>query len=180
MQALTQRTKHCILCDQTLCPTYKGGGHAAILHTILCNYTILATQRGGHGPMPPLNTPLLVQYGSRCEVRKFWTYRTVILAYSNCCLSFLFLNGLNFWWTIFVDTSFRLHCLEALFQSFYVEIWARNAEAWMIVKFCSEPSGENDLSTITPCYSCMDKSQGRIYGGGAIGPWPPLWVARIV
>ena len=22
------------------------------------NYTILATQRGGHGPVPPLNTPL--------------------------------------------------------------------------------------------------------------------------
>ena len=41
------------LCDQTLCPTCKRGGHASILHTIQCTYTILATQRGGHGPMAP-------------------------------------------------------------------------------------------------------------------------------
>ena len=25
-----------LLCAQTFCPSYKGGGHAAILHTILC------------------------------------------------------------------------------------------------------------------------------------------------
>ena len=25
-----------LLCAQTFCPSYKGGGHAAVLHTILC------------------------------------------------------------------------------------------------------------------------------------------------
>ena len=47
-------------CAQTLCPSYKGRGHAAICILFYANYTILATRRGGgHGPMsPPLNMPL--------------------------------------------------------------------------------------------------------------------------
>ena len=41
------------LCDQTLFPICKRGGHASILHTIQCTYTILATQRGGMAQWPP-------------------------------------------------------------------------------------------------------------------------------
>ena len=49
------------LCTQTFCPSYKGVVGAMTHFCILfyANYTILATRSGGHGPMPPLNTPLL-------------------------------------------------------------------------------------------------------------------------
>ena len=45
----------CLLCDETSCPTCKGGGgHASILLTFLCNFATLPTQRGeGLGTMPP-------------------------------------------------------------------------------------------------------------------------------
>ena len=45
----------------------KGGGHAAILHIVYANYTIFATQRGDHGPMPPLNTPLIATFFWFCK-----------------------------------------------------------------------------------------------------------------
>ena len=43
------------VCVLKPCPSYKG---AILRRLFYANYTILATQRGGHGPMPPLNTPL--------------------------------------------------------------------------------------------------------------------------
>ena len=46
------------LCDQTFCPSYKRGSHAALLHTILCELYYPDDPKGGHGTMPPLNTPL--------------------------------------------------------------------------------------------------------------------------
>ena len=44
-QSLEETHRTCPLCDQTLCPTCKGGGgHASILLTFLCNFAILTSQ----------------------------------------------------------------------------------------------------------------------------------------
>ena len=42
-----------LLCAHTFCPSYKGGGHAALLHTIPCKLYHPGNPKGGHGTMPP-------------------------------------------------------------------------------------------------------------------------------
>ena len=49
------------LCAQTFCPSYKRGGHAALLHTILCELYYPGDPKGGAMapcPPPPKYAPL--------------------------------------------------------------------------------------------------------------------------
>ena len=58
---LKQTYKTYPLCDQSFCPTYKGGAMPQFCILFYANYTILATQRGAMAHCPfPLNTLLHV------------------------------------------------------------------------------------------------------------------------
>ena len=50
---LKQTYKIYPLCNQSVCPTCKGGGMPQFCMLFYAKYTILVTQKGGHGPMPP-------------------------------------------------------------------------------------------------------------------------------
>ena len=62
-----------LLCAQTFCPSYKGGGHAAILHSILCYLYYPGDPKGGpwHHAPPKYPPGVNVCFGLFCLADRF-------------------------------------------------------------------------------------------------------------